>query len=63
MLLPPASCRLEHGRSRSEHIRDVLRTRDEYADLEERTLAERKARAGVFTRTKWWLTGMDDDEN
>lgn len=26
---------------------------------EQRTLAEKKARAGIIRRVKWWLTGMD----
>lgn len=35
----------------------------EYVE-EERSIARQRARAGVFTRMKWWLTGMpekDDD--
>jgi peptidoglycan hydrolase CwlO-like protein len=27
----------------------------------ERSLTERRARAGVLTRAKWWFTGMDDE--
>lgn len=26
------------------------------------SVRERKQRAGVLTRARWWLTGMDDDE-
>lgn len=94
----------EHGRTRSEHVREVVRTRSEHdriraeyeeriADLErenerlrrekrqileqrtehtelvravekDRTLAERKARAGLLTKAKWALVGMPggDDE-
>ena len=28
----------------------------------EQTLHEKKARAGIVTRAKWWIVGMDDDE-
>lgn len=38
-----------------EEERDMRRSR--------RALAERRAKAGLWTRTKWWLWGMDDDEN
>jgi predicted nucleic acid-binding Zn-ribbon protein len=112
----------EHDRSRSEHLRDVIdsrnepaaevkdlradrdRLRDEVAELEaeverleadlggaesrideltdklaathrridatndlvavaesDLSVRERKQRAGILTRARWWLTGMDDD--
>ena len=28
----------------------------------EQTLSEKKAKAGIVTRAKWWLVGMDDEE-
>ena len=88
----------EHGRSRSEHIREIIRTRNEHEELKaeherlqqqvdrlqrekrmilerdtettdlvaevrkDRTLAERKARAGLLKKAKWALFGMGDDE-
>ncbi|WP_238532969.1 hypothetical protein [Halalkalicoccus jeotgali] len=45
----------------------LLEQREEHTELvnavkEERTLAKQKANAGVFTRAKWWLVGMGDDD-
>lgn len=98
----------EHGRTRSEHVREVVRARDEHdrirdeyeaklaeyeeriedlerenerlrrekrlileqreentelvtAVKEERSLAKRKAEAGLWTKTKWALFGMESD--
>lgn len=47
--------------------RQLLEQREEHTDLvraveSERTLAERRARAGLLTKAKWALFGMDDDE-
>ena len=47
--------------------RQILDQREEHTELvraveEERSLAERRAAAGVATRAKWWLFGMDDGE-
>ena len=100
----------EHGRTRSEHVREVIRARDEHdrirseyeaklseyedriedlerenerlkrekrlileqreentelvnAVKEERSLAKRKAEAGLLTKTKWALFGMKDEES
>lgn len=88
----------EHDRSRSEHIREVIRARNEHDELRrwaerleqenerlrrekrmildreqettelvaevrrDRTLAERKAEAGLLTKVKWALVGMDTDQ-
>lgn len=48
--------------------RQILDQREEHTELvkavqSERTIAERKAQAGIATRSKWWLTGMPDDED
>lgn len=56
----------ENERLRREK-RLILEQREEHTELvraveSERSLAERKASAGVLTRAKWWLVGMDDDE-
>lgn len=45
----------------------VLEQREEYTDLvktveRQQSLAERKAGAGLWTKTKWALFGMDTDE-
>lgn len=45
----------------------VLEQREEHTELvntvkEEQSLAKRKANAGVLTRAKWWLVGMDGEE-
>jgi Arc/MetJ-type ribon-helix-helix transcriptional regulator len=44
--------------------RMILEQREEHTDLiesiqREESRADRKARAGIFTRAKWWLAGMD----
>lgn len=45
----------------------VLEQREEHTELvntvkEERSLVKRKAEAGLWTKTKWALFGMDSDE-
>jgi predicted anti-sigma-YlaC factor YlaD len=45
----------------------ILEEREEHQNLvqaveQERSLEERRAQAGLLTRTKWWLTGMGNDE-
>lgn len=62
---------LEHERARADDLRRQLketRAREEeigelveYVETE-RSLQERKARAGLVTRAKWWAFGMDDEE-
>lgn len=57
----------ENERLRREK-RLILEQRQEHTDLvraveNDRTLAERKARAGLLTKAKWALFGMSDDEN
>lgn len=47
--------------------RQLLEQREENTELvkavkEERTLARKKAEAGLWTKTKWALFGMSDDE-
>ncbi|ADJ17252.1 ribbon-helix-helix domain-containing protein [Halalkalicoccus jeotgali] len=44
----------------------ILQQREEHTELvesiqREQTMAERKNKAGVATRFKWWLTGMPDE--
>lgn len=58
--------RTENERLRREK-RMILEQREEHTDLvraieRETTMEERRAQAGVFTRAKWWFTGMPDDE-
>lgn len=48
--------------------RQLLEQREENTELvkavkEERSLAKRKAQAGLWTKTKWALFGMSDDED
>jgi tRNA G18 (ribose-2'-O)-methylase SpoU len=45
----------------------ILDEREEHQDLvraveQEQSIQERRAQAGVLTRAKWWLTGMDEEE-
>jgi chromosome segregation ATPase len=45
----------------------ILEEREEHQELvraveQEQSIQERRAQAGVLTRTKWWLTGMDEEE-
>jgi metal-responsive CopG/Arc/MetJ family transcriptional regulator len=45
----------------------ILKEREEKQELveyveEERSVEERRRKAGLRTRAKWWLFGMDDDE-
>lgn len=47
--------------------RQLLEQREEHTELvkavkEERSLARKKAEAGLWTKTKWALFGMSDDE-
>lgn len=47
--------------------RQILEQREEHTELvkqveQERSLAERKAQAGILTRTKWLITGMPAEE-
>lgn len=47
--------------------RQILDQREEHTELvrqveQERSLAERKARAGLATRLKWLVTGMDEED-
>nr|WP_222863747.1 CopG family transcriptional regulator [Natronococcus pandeyae] len=60
---------LEEARVEIERLRNekrlVLEEREEKQELvryveTERTLTEQKARAGIVTRAKWWLTGVPD---
>lgn len=44
----------------------ILEEREEHSQLvraveREQEIAEKRARAGVLQRAKWWLTGMDDE--
>lgn len=57
----------ENERLRSEK-RTIIEQREEHTDLvrtveRQQSLAERKARAGLLTKTKWALFGMDDDSD
>ena len=45
----------------------ILEDREEHSQLvraveREQEIAEKRARAGVLQRAKWWLTGMEGDE-
>jgi chromosome segregation ATPase len=45
----------------------ILDQREEHTELvraveSQQSLEERRAQAGLATRAKWWLFGMDDDE-
>lgn len=42
--------------SRHDDVTELV----EYVELE-RTLEQRRAQAGVFTRAKWWVFGMDGE--
>ena len=57
--------RTEVGRLHRER-RQILEQREEHNELvaavqSDQTLSERKAKAGVGTRLKWWMFGMDGD--
>lgn len=59
--------RQENERLRNEK-RLILEQREEHTELvnavkDDRTLAQRKADAGLLTKTKWALFGMGTDEN
>ena len=46
--------------------RQLLELRDEHQELvhvvqDERSLAQRRAQAGILTRARWWLGGMPGD--
>ena len=47
---------LSQANARNDDVDDLVR-----AVEAERSLAERKARAGLTTRLKWWVTGMPDE--
>lgn len=59
---------LERDRDRLERqYRQLIERQEEHQELveyveTERTIEERRRRAGVVTRAKWWLRGMPDDE-
>lgn len=62
---------LDQERARAEDLRRQLREvnarEDDVAELaeyveEERELERRYREAGIVTRARWWLTGMDFDE-
>lgn len=47
--------------------RQILDQRVEHQELvraveQQQSLKEKRAKAGIFTRAKWWLTGMDEDD-
>jgi chromosome segregation ATPase len=53
---------------KERRVEAVLEQREEHTDLvraveREQSLQERKAKAGVVTRLKWWATGMPDDSD
>lgn len=57
---------IERERLQNEK-RQILKQREEHTELvrqveRERTLAERKAQAGLGQRIKWAVFGMDDEE-
>ena len=57
----------ENERLRNEK-RTIIEQREEHTELvrtveRQQSLAERKARAGLLTKTKWALFGMSDDES
>lgn len=60
---------LEAERDRLERqYRQLIEQRDEHEALveyveQEKTLEERRRRAGLAKRAKWWLVGMPDDED
>lgn len=63
---------LEHERARADDLRRQLQAVqerqenvDELAEYveEERSLERRRREAGLVTRAKWWLTGMDVDDD
>lgn len=56
----------ENQRLKNEK-RTIIQQREEHTELvntveRQQSLAERKASAGVLTRAKWWLVGMDDEK-
>jgi metal-responsive CopG/Arc/MetJ family transcriptional regulator len=56
----------ENERLRNQ-LQAITSRQQEHTDLveyveEERSLSRQKAEAGVVTRAKWWLFGMDDGE-
>jgi metal-responsive CopG/Arc/MetJ family transcriptional regulator len=59
---------LRDERDRLERqYRQLIDRQDEHAELveyveRERSLEERRRRAGLGKRAKWWLLGMPDDE-
>lgn len=59
---------IERDRDRLERqYRQLIERQEERQELvryveQERTLEEKRRRAGVVTRAKWWLRGMPDDE-
>jgi metal-responsive CopG/Arc/MetJ family transcriptional regulator len=60
---------LEAERDRLERqYRQLIEQREEHEALveyveEERTLEERRRRAGLAKRAKWWLVGMPDEDD
>ena len=57
----------ENERLRNEK-RTIIQQREEHTDLvrtveRQQSLAERKARAGLLTKTKWAIFGMSDEED
>lgn len=66
-----AQARAEAAEARVEDLRNQLQAANqridaanelvEYVD-EERSLEERRRKAGLATRARWWLFGMDDEE-
>lgn len=59
--------RLQEENQRLHNERNtILNAREENTELveyveEERSMTKRKAQAGILTRGKWWLMGMDDE--
>jgi phage-related minor tail protein len=48
---------LAQANKRNDEVTELV----EYVE-DERSTEQRRRQAGVLTRTKWWLTGMPDDE-
>jgi predicted DNA-binding protein len=52
---------------KERRVEAVLEQREEHTELvraveREQSLQERKAKAGIVTRVKWWATGMPDED-
>ena len=63
--LAEANKRLREAHSRIETTNELVQKVDSDLSARERRerREERKDQAGVLTRAKWWLVGMDDGEN